>query len=133
MAPYRRCGLSLARCARLWRGGGQGLGARGHPVGAGIHLVGHLGDIPHYVRQVGLDGLQALRQDAEIPNVIGFIPSHIHGARSAAAAQNTNSLVNRSIEDVKTGTDSTNLAVSAMQDSFIYIESDPVLTQYGTG
>ena len=37
-------------------------------------------------------------------------------ARSAAAAQNTNSLVNRSIEDVKTGTDSTNLAVSAMQD-----------------
>ncbi len=36
-------------------------------------------------------------------------------AKSAQAVQNTNSLINRSIEDVKTGTDSTNLAVSAMQ------------------
>ncbi len=35
--------------------------------------------------------------------------------RSAEAAQNTNHLINRSIEDVKTGTDSTNLAVSAVQ------------------
>lgn len=36
-------------------------------------------------------------------------------SRSAEAAQTTNSLINRSIQDVKTGTDSTNLAVSAMQ------------------
>lgn len=36
-------------------------------------------------------------------------------ARSSEAAQNTSSLINRSIEDVKTGTESTNLAVSAMQ------------------
>ncbi len=36
-------------------------------------------------------------------------------AKSAEAAQNTNSLVNCSIQDVKTGTESTNLAVSAMQ------------------
>ena len=35
-------------------------------------------------------------------------------ARSAQAAQNTNSLINRSIQDVKTGTDSTDQAVSAM-------------------
>ena len=36
-------------------------------------------------------------------------------AKSAEAAQNTNSLINRSIQDVKTGTESTGLAVSAMQ------------------
>lgn len=36
-------------------------------------------------------------------------------AKSAEAAQNTNSLINRSIQDVKTGTESTDLAVSAMQ------------------
>lgn len=36
-------------------------------------------------------------------------------AKSAQAAQNTNSLVTRSIEDVKTGTESSNLAASAMQ------------------
>ncbi len=36
-------------------------------------------------------------------------------AKSAKAVQNTNDLINRSIHDVKTGTDSTNLAVSAMQ------------------
>ena len=36
-------------------------------------------------------------------------------AKSAEAAQNTNSLINRSIQDVKTGTESTDMAVSAMQ------------------
>ena len=36
-------------------------------------------------------------------------------AKSAEAAQNTNSLINRSIHDVQTGTESTHLAVSAMQ------------------
>ena len=36
-------------------------------------------------------------------------------ARSSKAAQNTNTLINRSIQNVKTGTESTNLAVSAMQ------------------
>ncbi len=35
-------------------------------------------------------------------------------AKSAEAAQNTNSLINRSIQDVKTGTESTDMAVSAM-------------------
>ena len=36
-------------------------------------------------------------------------------AKSAEAAQNTNSLIKRSIQDVKTGTESTDQAVSAMQ------------------
>ncbi|WP_322168871.1 methyl-accepting chemotaxis protein [Acutalibacter caecimuris] len=36
-------------------------------------------------------------------------------SKSAEAAQNTNSLVTRSIQDVKTGTESTDMAVSAMQ------------------
>lgn len=36
-------------------------------------------------------------------------------ARSSKAAQNTNTLINRSMQNVKTGTESTNLAVSAMQ------------------
>ncbi len=36
-------------------------------------------------------------------------------SRSAEAAQNTNTLVSRSIQDVKTGTQSTDLTVSAMQ------------------
>ncbi len=36
-------------------------------------------------------------------------------AKSAEAAQNTNSLISRSIQDVKTGTESTDLAVSAMK------------------
>ena len=36
-------------------------------------------------------------------------------AKSAEAAQNTSSLINRSIRDVKIGTESTNLSVSAMQ------------------
>ena len=36
-------------------------------------------------------------------------------AKSREAAQNTTSLINHSIQDVKNGTDSTNLAVSAMQ------------------
>lgn len=36
-------------------------------------------------------------------------------AKSAEAAQNTNNLINHSIEDVKTGTESTDLAVSAMK------------------
>ena len=36
-------------------------------------------------------------------------------AKSAQAAQNTNNLINRSIQDVKTGTESTDQAVSAMQ------------------
>ncbi|MCI9121091.1 MAG: methyl-accepting chemotaxis protein [Oscillibacter sp.] len=37
-------------------------------------------------------------------------------AKSEEAVQSTNSLISRSIQDVKTGTDSTNLAVTAMQD-----------------
>ena len=36
-------------------------------------------------------------------------------AKSAEAAQNTNNLINHSIQDVKTGTESTDMAVSAMQ------------------
>ncbi len=36
-------------------------------------------------------------------------------AKSAEAAQSTNTLINRSIQDVKTGTESTDLAVSAME------------------
>ena len=36
-------------------------------------------------------------------------------SKSAEAAQNTNNLINRSIQDVKTGTESTDLAVSAMR------------------
>ncbi|USF28516.1 hypothetical protein N510_003478 [Firmicutes bacterium ASF500] len=36
-------------------------------------------------------------------------------SKSAEAAQNTNNLINRSIQDVKTGTESTGLAVSAMR------------------
>ena len=36
-------------------------------------------------------------------------------AKSAEAAQNTNNLINCFIQDIKTGTESTNLAVSAMQ------------------
>ena len=36
-------------------------------------------------------------------------------AKSAEAVQNTNSLIERSMQDVKTGTESTDLAVSAMQ------------------
>lgn len=37
-------------------------------------------------------------------------------AKSAAAAQNTNTLISHSIQSAKTGTESTDLAVSAMQD-----------------
>ena len=37
-------------------------------------------------------------------------------AKSAEAVQNTNTLINRSIHDVKTGTESTHLAVSAVRD-----------------
>ncbi len=37
-------------------------------------------------------------------------------AKSAEAAQNTNELISRSIQSAKTGTESTDLAVSAMQD-----------------
>lgn len=37
-------------------------------------------------------------------------------AKSAAAAQNTNDLISRSIQSAKSGTESTGLAVSAMQD-----------------
>ena len=37
-------------------------------------------------------------------------------AKSAQAAQNTNDLISRSIQSAKTGTESTDLAVSAMQD-----------------
>ena len=36
-------------------------------------------------------------------------------SKSAEAAQNTNNLINRSIQDVKTGTESTDLAVSTMR------------------
>lgn len=36
-------------------------------------------------------------------------------AKSAEAAKNTSTLIGRSLDDVKTGTDSTNLAISAMQ------------------
>lgn len=36
-------------------------------------------------------------------------------AKSAEAAKNTGSLIGRSLDDVKTGTESTNLAISAMQ------------------
>lgn len=36
-------------------------------------------------------------------------------SKSAEAASDTGALIGRSIEDVKTGTDSTNLAISAMQ------------------
>ena len=36
-------------------------------------------------------------------------------SKSAEAARNTSSLIGRSIEDIKTGTESTNLAISAMQ------------------
>ena len=37
-------------------------------------------------------------------------------AKSAQAAENTGTLISRSIQDVKTGTESTSLAISAMQD-----------------
>lgn len=48
-------------------------------------------------------------------------------SRSAEAAQNTNNLVTRSIQDVKTGTESTDLAVSAMRDINSCIQSIKVL------
>ena len=44
-------------------------------------------------------------------------------AKSAEAAQNTNNLVNRSIQDVKTGTGSTNDAVAAMQLIYNCVQS----------
>lgn len=44
-------------------------------------------------------------------------------AKSAEAAQNTNNLISHSIESVKTGTESTGLAVSAMQDINSCIQS----------
>ncbi len=47
--------------------------------------------------------------------------------RSAQAAQNTNTLIDRSIHDVKTGTESTNLAISAMQVINECIQSIKVL------
>ena len=44
-------------------------------------------------------------------------------AKSAEAAQNTNDLISRSIQSAKTGTESTDLAVSAMQDINSCIQS----------
>ena len=44
-------------------------------------------------------------------------------AKSAEAAQNTNDLISRSIQSAKTGTESTDLAVSAMQDIDTCIQS----------
>ncbi len=44
-------------------------------------------------------------------------------AKSAAAAQNTNDLISRSIQSAKTGTESTDQAVSAMQDINVCIQS----------
>ena len=44
-------------------------------------------------------------------------------AKSAEAAQNTNDLISRSIQSAKTGTESTDLAVSAMQDIDSCIQS----------
>ena len=44
-------------------------------------------------------------------------------AKSAQAAQNTNELISRSIQSAKTGTESTDLAVSAMQDINSCIQS----------
>ena len=49
-------------------------------------------------------------------------------AKSAEAAQNTGNLINRSIQDVKTGTASTDLAVSAMQVINDCIQSIKALT-----
>ena len=48
-------------------------------------------------------------------------------AKSAEAVQNTDSLISRSIQDVKTGTESTSLAVSAMQVINDCIQSIKVL------
>lgn len=47
--------------------------------------------------------------------------------RSSEAVQNTNTLINQSIKDVKTGTESTNLVVSAMQVIHDCIQSIKVL------
>ena len=44
-------------------------------------------------------------------------------AKSASAAQNTNELISRSIQSAKSGTESTDLAVSAMQDIDSCIQS----------
>ncbi len=44
-------------------------------------------------------------------------------AKSAAAAQNTNQLISRSIQSAKTGSESTDLAVSAMRDINSCIQS----------
>lgn len=44
-------------------------------------------------------------------------------AKSAEAAQNTNELISHSIESAKTGTESTDMAVSAMQDIYNCIQS----------
>ena len=48
-------------------------------------------------------------------------------AKSAEAAKNTSELIGRSIHDVKTGTESTNLAISAMQVINECIQSIKVL------
>ncbi len=48
-------------------------------------------------------------------------------AKSAEAARNTSALIGRSIDDVKTGTESTNLAISAMQVISECIQSIKVL------
>ncbi len=44
-------------------------------------------------------------------------------AKSAEAAHNTNVLISRSVQSAKTGTESTDLAVSAMQDMYSCIQS----------
>ena len=44
-------------------------------------------------------------------------------AKSASAAQNTNELISRSIQSAKSGTESTDLAVSSMQDIDSCIQS----------
>ena len=54
------------------------LGPCGHLVRAGVHLPGHLGDIPDHPDQVGVDGLEAPEQVPEVADVVVLVGHHVH-------------------------------------------------------
>ena len=88
-------------------------------------LIKTIGDIAFQTNILSLNAAVEAARAGEAGKGFSVVADEVRSlaGRSAEAAQDTNDLISQSVQSVKTGTESTDLAVSAMQDIYGCIQS----------